>query len=225
MNKLKYNFINDDHRNMHNLLIEKGWTCENDVKPPRSGAYWEWVYLLNNEFICFDNSSNRVIIHKDTSGKILHLHYEPFAKAVEILTLEKDLVVESREEQEYHTITKDNISDVLEYNEIYHVDVHTNSLSIHKVCSISMRSENWLQILEAAIGKKLKPLLVHKFDFVQYMLDNGFKKCQGIQLGMIKKDYTFIDGNYLSFDPVVIEHTEENAKIVLEIDKLMGKLK
>jgi len=54
-------------------------------------------------------------------------------------------------------ITKDNIAEVLKFNNITDISVHTNSLGKKHCFSLSMKPDNWLDTLEAIVGK-LKPL-------------------------------------------------------------------
>lgn len=61
-------------------------------------------------------------------------------------------------ENETQPITKDNIKEVLDFNNITDISVHTNSLGKKHCFSLSMKSDNWLDIFEAIIGKKLKSL-------------------------------------------------------------------
>jgi hypothetical protein len=37
-------FINDDHREMHEVLLQKGFTCEQNAKWHISGIRWDFVY-------------------------------------------------------------------------------------------------------------------------------------------------------------------------------------
>ena len=68
----------------------------------------------------------------------------------------EDIIVPNPEENT-QPITKDNIKEVLEFNNITDISVHHNSLGKKYCFSLSMKPDNWLDILEAIVGK-LKPL-------------------------------------------------------------------
>lgn len=87
MTNLKYDFIDEDHKRMHNALIAAGWSCENDERPKPSIDYWDWVYSLNGEYICFDIDDYHVFhVIKNFLG--LYIHGKKFSELANILEQE-----------------------------------------------------------------------------------------------------------------------------------------
>jgi len=83
--------------------------------------------------------------------------FEPITNAKE------DIIVPTVEE--FEPITKDNIAEVLEYNGVkdaFSIDDNARSIVIGsgapEWCSVNFKNPNWLQIIEAHLDKKLKPL-------------------------------------------------------------------
>lgn len=86
----------------------------------------------------------------------------------------EDIIVPTVEE--FEPITKDNIAEVLEYNGLKDTfSGGTNARSIimgsgtPEWCSVNFKNPNWLQIIEAHLGKKLTPLpkKANPFDVVK----------------------------------------------------------
>lgn len=138
------------------------------------------------------------------------------------------------ESMEFEPITKENIIEVLAKNKPTCKTrlLNLNSYiwiqdSSHSEMTIDFSCPNWLQVIEAFIGKKLEPLL--KFDFNNYLIKNGFKNVHstlsknGIQLNLYKDEVGFID---LTTDSIIwIESTKENADILIKMSALVEKLK
>lgn len=112
----------------------------------------------------------------------------------------KDHAIERHEEIEYQPITKDNIVEVLEHNGFQYIVVNKYSIKYKKedhTFYVALKEHEHLgygylqneedyyncpQIIHPNLSKVLDfmsefcPLeLLPKFDFVQYLLDNGFK--------------------------------------------------
>lgn len=85
MSNLKYDFINEDHKRMHDALLRTGWSCENDYKS------WNWVYKKDKESIYFDNLIYD-ICHRDANNVKLIFYKKSFAEIADILEQEiKDI--------------------------------------------------------------------------------------------------------------------------------------
>lgn len=327
MTKLKYTFINEHHKRMHNALLRAGWTCKNDVKPTNTINYWNWVYSLNNNSIWFDNDDCHVR-HRDINRNNLHLDENSFSEVADIIEAELkekqpkdfshinvgqwvrfivndvnkyptttfnkwyqrldnscsteysettneskyfwykdddlDIIysrniqawdltdirdtnpdqpvqpnevvnqpVETHEDIEYYPTTKDNIAEVLEYNDICLNGIEIkndwvlmsiqNSDHMDKFC---FKNPRWLELLELNLGIKLKPIPVPKFDFVQYLLDNGAKiksgkECTLVELGNLK---FVVYSNYVDLFGDKFSLTKENVKILIVMAKLSEEL-
>lgn len=188
--ELKYDFINEDHKRMHNALIAAGWTCENDAIPFNcKNIKWKWVYKKGKESIYFD-SMHFDILHRNINDKRLKFHYTLFSEVADIIEAElkairdtnPDEEIKMQEDQEYYPITKDNIVEVLEYNKIdnnKYSYFEEDELSYARIrifnkhanfdIWIEDTNDKWLKHLEVEFGK-LNPLPKPKFDFVQYLL-------------------------------------------------------
>lgn len=138
--------------------------------------------------------------------------------------------------EEHYLITKDNIVEVLEYNK-----VDNNKYSINGECitciemvdnfdygnCIYFKNPLWLKLVEVYFGK-LQPIPKPKFDFVQYLLDNGFRENVNYKNNFIKGwvDIQITGGKFHTANKILrnYELTEENAKTLVEIAKQGEKL-
>lgn len=113
-----------------------------------------------------------------------------------------------------------------EHGNLYTLIVWTDGYNSARY-DVDLCSEKWLQHLELEIGK-LKPLPKTKFDFVQYLLDNGFKTEETLGNICIRKEMFTIGFNVINksyyYKDKKIQPTEANAKIVVEMAKLSEEL-
>lgn len=129
----------------------------------------------------------------------------------------KDIIVPTVEE--FEPITKDNIAEVLEYNGVkdaFSIDNNARSIVIGsgapEWCSVNFKNPNWLQIIEAHLDKKLKPLpkKTNPFDavkigqWVRYVGEDAFETTKN-------KWYQRIPSNCFAYktDDGSIVHTTE----------------
>ncbi|RTK92192.1 MAG: hypothetical protein EKK61_05660 [Rickettsiales bacterium] len=154
---------------------------------------------------------------------------EPLS-ALEIITEPKET---TQDADEFEPITKDNIIEVLAKNKPSYKTklININSSIViqdisRNVITIDFGVPNWLQVIEALIGKKLKPL--PKFYFKEYLMENGFKNIHGtlskntICLSPCKNKVGILDG----FDSAKwVEPIKENADILIKMAELAEKLK
>lgn len=136
--------------------------------------------------------------------------------------------------QEHYPTTKHNIVKVLEYNNIYtstYSGIDYLILNEGEECElrVHINHPNLIQTIEAHYGRKLNPIPKPKFDFVQYLLDNGFTKHKNYN-GLILKSingleikYSDRDGIWM-FAGVVFQPILENAKTLVEMAKQGEKL-
>lgn len=237
--ELKYDFIDQDHKRMHNALIAAGWTCKNDVYPTGSSVKFNWVYSTIDQDIYFNKEVN--LNHRNKYFYPMKFYNKSFSEVANIIEaeLEKpqlnkipDQLMETQEEQEYQPITKDNIAEVLEYNgidkKLYMIDkCYITCLKFVNIENygncISFRNPKWLQLVEVYFGK-LKPLPLPKFDFVQYLLDNGFKEDSGNLYNQNRAIKIIAEANKFYIEDCEIQPTETNAKIVVQMAKLAEEL-
>ena len=89
------------------------------------------------------------------------------------LTDIRDEMTMPKPEENTQPITKDNIKEVLEFNNITDISVHHNSLGKKYCFSLSMKPDNWLDNLEAIVGKlnplpKLEEIVLKVGDLVEF---------------------------------------------------------
>lgn len=94
MTILKYDFVDDDHKRMHDALIRAGWSCGNDADPFSCCFYWHWIYYKNHEVIYFDNGLKYVYsfdsIKKEGVKNFEHKTFSEVADIIEAELKEKE---------------------------------------------------------------------------------------------------------------------------------------
>lgn len=219
-------FQNEQHKQLHNALIGAGFVeCDGDKSPNETIRWCGYGYINHSldEYLYFDNChDDDVFIRNISNGETTECHRKPVSN---IITYYESL-------GQTQLITKDNIAEVLKFNNITDISVHANSLGKKHCFSLSMKPDNWLDTLEALVGK-LKPLpKIPEFNFEQYLLDNGFKK-EKSNHGILLKYSVFvtifksasITGNYWTCQGEYIQETPQNADILITMAKLAKDLK
>jgi hypothetical protein len=118
-------FINDDHREMHEVLLQKGFTCEQNAKWHPNSARWDFVYEKGMRdalwFIVFEESSERVraIVYSGQEyacdvPKLETLNGKTFKEVTAYFTQNEPPMENAQLKS--GTITRDNIKDTLQYN-------------------------------------------------------------------------------------------------------------
>lgn len=219
-------FQNKQHERLHNALIGAGFTNCGGKNLPNDTVSWNYGYINKqlDEYIYFDYCTDECILIRNISDD-------------SETTLSGDIVADIITHYESlaptQPITKDNIAEVLKFNNITDISVHANSLGKKHCFSLSMKPDNWLDIFEAIIGKKLKSLpKIPEFNFEQYLLDNGFKKTTGVydvifsvshHLSIYKSGST--PAGEWSCGGVVIQENLQNADILITMANLAKDLK
>ena len=137
------------------------------------------------------------------------------------------------EEQEYEPITLRNIREVLEFNKVpsnlYNLYDYDYLELVKDPCDIDFRNPRWLQHIEVEFGK-LNPLpKKQKFDFEQYLLDNGFEKL--IPRGLHKFTsyesndiYVHVYEEFITVTDTYLIKTKENADKLIAASKKLDEL-
>ena len=217
-------FQNKQHERLHNALINAGFTDCGGENLPNCTLGWNCGYINEqlDEYLYFDDCVNDFIrVRRISNDEATECHWKPVSN---IITHYESLA-------QTQPITKDNIKEVLEFNNITDISVQTNSLSKESCFGLSMKSDNWLDILEAIVGK-LKPLpKIPEFDFEQYLLDNGFEVEQGQHGIVLKFSYVSIyksellTGGNWDYQGSRIQPTPQNADILIAMVNLAKDLK
>lgn len=160
-----------------------------------------------------------------------------------------DKPVYTHDEMEHQLITRNNIIDTLIYNNFtkYYEDAdgdlyysklnyqfifHPNKLTCefrNKGYILVFKSPNLDEVIEF-MNKycPLKPIPINKFDFVKYLLDNGFRENPNYKNNFIKGwvDIQITDGKFHTANKILRNYglTEENAKTLVEMAKQGEKL-
>ena len=143
-------FQNEQHERLHNALINAGFADCSGKNMPNVKDSWNYSYINKqlDEYIYFN-------ICEDDDVYIRHIsNNEPtafYGNSVDNIITHYESLGQTQ------PITKDNIAEVLKFNNITDISVHTNSLGKKHCFSLSMKPDNWLDTLEAIVGK-LKPL-------------------------------------------------------------------
>ena len=223
-------FQNEQHKQLHNALIGAGFTdCGGKNLPNDTGeCNYGYINKQLDEYIYFDYcgvggiGSRVCCIRNISNDKLTAFYGAPIA----------DIIAHYESLAQTQPITKDNIAEVLKFNNITDISVHTDSLGKKHCFSLSMKPDNWLDTLEAIVGK-LKPLPKNpEFNFEQYLLDNGFKK-EKSNHGILLKYSVFvtifksasITGNYWTWQGEYIQETPQNVDILIAMAKLAKDLK
>ena len=235
--------INDESLKIVNIIAGKIIRQDEDRRTLSQYDYW---YVNGKKYHC-DN-----IIIPDSSDVVVDKHDEIVqqsidmanaAKELEPVKLNVDISLDQfvQVDEMVEPITKDNILAVLDFNgiptELYKLFKHEILVySENRLFGNSFEfiNPNWLQHVELYFGK-LKPL--PKFDFKQYLLDNGFTshidgdpqktndlyfKYNDVDLCAVFYDATTAQFYYNGKE---IEPIKENADILIEMAKLAEGLK
>ena len=143
-------FQNEQHKQLHNALIGAGFVECNGENMPNGQVNWNYGYINQSldEFIYFDYCKDRCLwVCKISKNESAAFNGAPI----------DDIITHYESLGQTQPITKDNIAEVLKFNNITDISVHTNSLGKKHCFNLSLKPDNWLDILEAIVGK-LKPL-------------------------------------------------------------------
>lgn len=240
MTKLKYDFIDENHKRMHNALIAAGWSCENDKRVRSSITLYEWVYTYVDTSIIYFCKGFNTVFYTSSKPTCVMFYCKTFAEIADYF----DITIKKRQlkidyQQEYQPITKDNIDEVLEYNKSLGLKIDSIKKTDNYICYrqlINGKWENvrwgfafnWLDHIELDLGK-LNPIPKPKFDFVKYLLDNGWTSnnhnsaCISSKrktMMIVIKDYKF---HHYDNSKQLYDCSEYNAKILIEMSNLGEK--
>jgi hypothetical protein len=118
-------FINDDHKEMHEVLLRSGFTFEQNAKWHPDGDRWNFVYqkcFYDASWLIFFDKSRSIVYAKIYSGQGYTCdvpYFEPlngktFKDVTVYYTLGKSPVDSNQKTPS--AITRDNIKDTLQYN-------------------------------------------------------------------------------------------------------------
>lgn len=184
------------------------------------------IYIVNSIRFDLTDIRNEITVPKQEEYKMKEFQNEQHKQLHNALIA--DIITYYESLGQTRPITKDNIAEVLKFNNITDISVYTNSLGKKHCFSLSMKPDNWLDTLEALVGK-LKPLpKIPEFNFEQYLLDNGFKK-EKSNHGILLKYSVFVtifkSASYWTCQGEYIQETPQNADILIAMAKLAKDLK
>lgn len=188
-------FENEQHERLHNALRKAGFTYDNKriyfFEHPAHGYYNETL-----DQIVYWNYLEAIHVRSlEDKEAVKELYDKPIQTIIEYYeNLNKENIVQ------YQEITKDNIREVLKFNNIAINNptegcpdwISFNNLDLSSAMNrFSIRLDqvpNWLEVIELVVGK-LKPLpkelsLVEWFD----KLESGYKLTSILESYMIKDD-------------------------------------
>lgn len=158
------NFINDDHKEMHEVLLQRGFTFEVDVFI--GGVFWDFIYKgetfgFSMMFSIRSPSSHMWAHYYDCTFETWDF-YKPlngksFKEVTEYFTPEECRTASQRVTNNT-TITADNIKAALKYNNIEDVEVNSKVLFCRRpIFVIGFHNPHWLAMLESYTGKLTPP--------------------------------------------------------------------
>lgn len=89
MTNLIYNFIDEAHKRMHNVLFQAGWNCENDAVLSEINCFrYNWRYSKDNLIIYFDNSWDKIGCNYNMNKCYKLLDNKKFSEVADIIEAE-----------------------------------------------------------------------------------------------------------------------------------------
>ena len=172
-------FQNKQHKRLHNALIGAGFTDCGGENLPNETLYWNHGYINQDldEYLYFDYCDDGMVHIRNISNNKARF----YGNSVDNIITHYESLGQTQ------PITKDNIAEVLKFNNITDISVHSNSLGKKHCFSLSMKPDNWLDTLEAIVGKlkpmpKLEEIVLKVGDIAE--VDN-----YGNELVIVKIDY------------------------------------